>query len=293
MNGTILPIFLVLFSAQIPEADEGHTEAQGIDLEGPYLGQTPPGSTPQSFAPGIVNTEDWGDGGHFSLDMTEFYIFRWRPNNGKRETQAITYRKMNNQWRKIANPREQIPFFAPDGKRLYYKDQYQERTASGWSELKSLGPAFEEIRMMSLAASKSGTLVLDEIGNNGDGLLRYSRIIDGKRELPKPFGPAINSGRWNGHPYIAPDDSYIMWSGEQAGTYGKNDLYISFQKEDGSWGKAINMGDKINTDAEEGAPRVTPDGKYIMFGRSFYPKPPHNDLYWVSAQVIEELRPQK
>ena len=262
-------------------------------LDGPYLGQTPPGSTPQPFAPGIVNTEDWGDGGHFSLDMNEFYIFRWRPNNGKRETQAITYRKVNNQWRKIANPREQIPFFAPDGKRLYYKDQYQERTASGWSDLKSLGPAFEEIRMMSLAASKSGTLVLDEIGNNGDGLLRYSRVIDGKREAPKPFGPEINSGRWNGHPYIAPDDSYIMWSGEQEGTFGKNDLYISFRKEGGTWGKAINMGSTINTDAEEGAPRVTPDGKYIMFGRSFYPKAPHNDLYWVSAQIIEDLRPKE
>ncbi len=262
-------------------------------LEGPYLGQKPPGLTPEPFAPGIVNTEDWGDGGHFSLDMNEFYILRWRPNNGRRETRRVTYRKTNNRWYIVDSPRERTPFFAPDGQTLYYKEQYQERTEDGWSELKSLGPAFEEIGMMSLAVSLDGTVVLDERGNNGDGLLRYSRIIDGKREAPKPFGPEINSGRWNGHPYIAPDASYIIWSGEQADTYGKNDLYISFRKRNGSWGQAINMGDTINTEVEEGGPKVTPDGKYLIFGRSFYPEAPHNDVYWVDAQVIENLRPEE
>ncbi|MCJ8272850.1 MAG: hypothetical protein MJK04_26065, partial [Psychrosphaera sp.] len=28
-------------------------------LTGPYLGQKPPGSTPEIFAPGIVNTEEF------------------------------------------------------------------------------------------------------------------------------------------------------------------------------------------------------------------------------------------
>ncbi len=25
----------------------------------------------------------------------------------------------------------------------------------------------------------------------------------------------INTGTWNAHPYIAPDESYLMWDGEE------------------------------------------------------------------------------
>ena len=41
-------------------------------LKGPYLGQKPPGLSAEPFAPGIVNTEEWGDAGSFSLDMNQF-----------------------------------------------------------------------------------------------------------------------------------------------------------------------------------------------------------------------------
>jgi Tol biopolymer transport system component len=119
---------------------------------------------------------------------------------------------------------------------------------------------------MSLAASANGTLVLDERGSSaGNGTLRYSEIIDGVRQNPKPFGKEINTGKWNAHPYIAPDESYILWDGEREDGFGSNDLFVSFRNKDGTWSEAINLGDKVNTEAEEGGPHITPDGKYLIF----------------------------
>lgn len=266
-------------------------------LEGPYLGQTPPGSTAKPFAPGIVNTEDWGDAGGFSLDMNEFYVTRWRVENEKRETESVTYKRVGDRWHEVAVPDgTRRPFHSPDGKTLHYGAEYRERTADGWSEMKSLGSAFEEIRIMGLTASRKGTLVLDEVGTDGDGVIRYSRLVDGKREEPKPFGKEINTGTWNAHPYIAPDESYIMWDGERESGYGSSDLYISFRQPDGSWGEAINLGDTVNTEAEEGGPKVTPDGKYLFFNRmvpaASGDTDRQSDLFWIDAQIIEALRPK-
>ena len=43
--------------------------------DGPHLGQKPPGSTPEIFAPGIVNREESTDlEGMFGSDMNTFYF---------------------------------------------------------------------------------------------------------------------------------------------------------------------------------------------------------------------------
>lgn len=265
-------------------------------LTGPYLGQEPPGLTAKLFAPDIVSTSAWGDAAKFSLDMNSLYVSRWRVKNGKTERYAVNFEKVNGRWREIADPeRTRLPSFSPDGKTMYIGKHYKTRTSDGWSELKSLGLGFENIRLMSLSASTKNTLVLDEVGTNGNGILRYSRLINGKYEMPKPLSKEINTGTWNAHPFIAPDESYIMWDGERDDGYGSSDLYISFRRQDGTWGEAVNLGDKINTDAEEGGPQVTPDGKYLFFNRMV--KMDNNkgssqsDLFWIDASIIEELRP--
>ncbi|MCK0070872.1 hypothetical protein [Kordiimonas laminariae] len=266
-------------------------------LKGPYLGQTPPGSTAKPFAPGIVNTEKWGDAGSFSPDMNEFYVGRWRHTNKAPEPVNVTFKRVGNGWKMVVVPKDvQRPFHSPDGKTLHYDAKYQERTANGWSGMKSLGPAFEEIQIMGLTASRKGTLVLDERGSSeGDGILRYSRRANGKWEDPKPLPKTINTGTWNAHPFIAPDESYIMWDGERESGFGSSDLYISFREKDGSWGKAINLGGTVNTEAEEGGPRITPDGKYLFFNRMVLRTDGsgerQSDLYWIDASFIKDLKP--
>ncbi|MEW9799165.1 hypothetical protein [Alteromonas sp. CYL-A6] len=265
-------------------------------LKGPYLGQEPPGKTAKPFALGIVNTEHWGDSGRFSPDMNEFHVNRWKHSKDAAEPESVTFRRVGDHWVKtVLPPKTKAPYQSPDGKKQYFGKQFKQLTNEGWSELQSLGPAFEDIRVMSLSESTKGMLVIDEVGSaKGDGIIRYSKLINGKWSPPVAFGKAINTGTWNAHPFIAPDESYIMWNGRRDNGFGSSDIYISFQLQDGSWGEAINLGDKVNTEAEEGGPRVTPDGKFLMFNRMVpkkdNPQASQSDLYWIDASFIESLR---
>ncbi|MEP0392280.1 MAG: hypothetical protein ABJ205_09830 [Erythrobacter sp.] len=290
-------IALLLASLSVCCTNQDQNEAP--ELTGPYLGQEPPGLTPIPFAPGLVTTSAFEDGGVFSRDMDEFYFVRQRPQD--RELETIIFSQEEGRWAMTVREGEDAePFyryFAPDGKTMHFGKLYKERTVDGWSETKSLGPAFEDINIMSLSASSRGTYAIDERREDEDGLLRYSRLIDGVRETPKPFGSEINSGTRNAHPFIAPDESYIIWDGIKDSGFGNVDLYISFRHPDGSWGSAINMGAAINTDAYEAGPKVTPDGKYLFFVRvvGTTDDNPYSDIdiFWVDAQIIENLRPQR
>lgn len=148
---------------------------------------------------------------------------------------------------------------------------------------------------MRLTVSAKGTYVFDAMGQ---GVLRYSQLINGKREDPKLFGKEINSGKLNAHPFIAPDESYILWDGRRENGYGKADIYISFRQLDGSWGEAINLGDKVNTTASENGAHVTPDGKYLFFNRTVGKVKPTDkyedvNMFWVDAKIIDTLKPKE
>ncbi|HBC15102.1 MAG TPA: hypothetical protein DC026_05320, partial [Erythrobacter sp.] len=61
----------------------------------------------------------------------------------------------------------------------------------------------------------------------GDGRIRYSRIVDGERQAPELASAAINTGTWLAHPFIAPDESYLLFDGRREGGYGDSDIYVS------------------------------------------------------------------
>ncbi|QPB81878.1 hypothetical protein CWC22_002200 [Pseudoalteromonas rubra] len=275
-----------------------NSDAQHVfsDLRGPYLGQEPPGLTPKVFAPGIVSTPDWGDAVHFAPDKDVLYVSRWRMNNGQRETASVTFSRVAGGWQKVINTQTgRAPYYAPDGQRVFYGKQYKTRTPDGWSEMKKLGPAFDDIPMMGLKMSLKGTIVFDEFTRDGKGVLRYSKWENGEWQEPRALSTVINTGKWNAHPFIAPDESYVMWDGHREAGFGSADLYISFRQPDGSWGAAINLGEQVNTAAEEGGPQVTPDGKYLFFNRMVKAdgkqSQAQSDLFWVDANIIEALRP--
>ncbi len=266
-----------------------------IETESLYLGQNPPGLTPEPFAPGVITKEGWQVSGVFTPDMQEFYFIR--KNEETKEQVLVTYQYKDNKWQESdVSPRKGTPFISPNGKTMHLGRRYRERTEAGtWSDLKKLDSAFQKIQIMRLTASSKGTYVFDEIGMpDGDGVIRYSELIEGQREGPKAFGKEINTGRMNAHPFIAPDESYLIWDGERDSGFGDSDLYISFRQQNGTWSEAINMGDKINTTGWEAVACVTPDGKYLFFNRNKNPDNYENvDIFWVGAQIIENLRPKE
>lgn len=257
-----------------------------------YLGQNPPGLIPEPFAPELVTTANWEYSGVFSPDLHEFYFLREVVDaEGHREQEFVVFKKMENKWQEeIISSRKGQPFVAPDGKTMHLGNRYLERTDTGWSDLKSLGAPFEKFPMMRLTSSLQGTYFFDEFKKDLTGDIRYSQVVDGIHEEPKLLGEKINKGK-SFHPFIAPDESYLIFDSSREGGYGDSDIYISYRQQDGSWGDPINLGSSINTEAWEASASVTPDGKYLFFNRMVGPKAEGNvDIFWVDAKVIEGLR---
>jgi len=267
---------------------KSHSQDKFSVPAGPYIGQKPPSLTPQVFAPGIISTEHHEWGATFTPDMKEFYFSRKNNKSGK--VSHFVLKSENNRWIESEVEPGMGGSISPDGKVMFFANQYRERIGDGWSELKSLGSAFEDLNIMRLTTSSKGTYVFDEFPKDGHFVLRYSRLINGEREAPKPLSKEINSGKQNVHPFIAPDESYILWDSKRDDGYGDSDIYVSFRQENGSWGPAINLGDKVNTSTSQRGGYVTPDGKYLFFGSP--DSQGNGDLFWVDAQIIEALRPK-
>lgn len=257
-----------------------------------FFGQKPPGLVAEPFSSGTLSSKNRELRGMFAPDMKEFYF---TPSHyAPFLPTVIVFRKEKNNWKKY-----DFHQYGNNDNILYSDTKYIERTDTGWSEVKSLGPRFdrEDWGIMRLSVSDKGTYVFDDYKSND--VIRISRMRDGKREAPTLLNKEINTGKWTAHPFIAPDDSYLIWDSERKDGYGDSDLYISFRQQDGSWGSAINLGNKINTSRSETGAWVTLDGKYLFFDRSEEKVREDGSKYWITkkywvdAKIIENLRPKQ
>lgn len=287
----LVVIFLLSLNACTSEKSE-IKKTDSSTAENLYFGYKPPGLIPEIFVPKKSSSKDWELGNKDSLDMKEFY-FTYTGNNPF-EPAVIVYRQEESYYSVNKYSFNHNP---SDSTILYSRWNYIERTDSGWSKIKSLGAMFdrEDWGIMVMSVSSKGTIVFDDYKSND--VIRISKIKDGKREEPKLLGTEINSGKWTAHPYIAPDESFLIWGSEREEGYGMSDNYISFRQEDGTWGSAINMGDRINSELVENGARLTLDGKYLLFGRSEEKQGEDGNTYWetkdywVDAKIIEQLKP--
>ena len=268
----------------------GGIASNNVNLTDPFLGQQRPGLTAIPFAHGIKPTEGWVLGGDFGPGSDEFYMEN--PNQGGYEAQVIVFRKEGREWKQ----HKFMQIHSTDSNKLYRRNQYIERTATGWSKMKSVGPMFEreDWGIMRVSASAKGTYVFDDYKSND--VIRISTIKDGVRQPPELLGPEINVGEWTAHPNIAPDESYLIWDSEREGGFGDSDIYVSFKQADGTWGKAVNLGSEVNSAQADFSSWITPDGKYLFFWRSAEKTRADgstytdSDKYWVSTEVIEKAR---
>ncbi len=297
VSSLVLALFLTACNTKKQNPKDSDSPAAEIDdsqtIAKPYLGQTPPDSVPIRFAPGVVSTEHYEYSGVFTADMKEFYVIK---DGGKyEEAKLVVFTYEDNQWKEsVVSSWVGQPVFSPDGNTMHLGRRYKERTDTGWSEIKELEAPFKGQLIMRLSSAANGTYYFDTYEEGSpDFPIRYSRLINGKYEEPRALSKAINTGVKNfNHPFIAPDESYLIWDAVREEGYGKSDIYISFKQEDGSWGSAINLGDKINTEAWEASASVTPDGKYLFFNRNMGSDNYENvDVFWVDARIIETLRP--
>ena len=294
---TIIALLLLLPSSESP----GQTRQTDLpDLTGPYLGQNPPGITPELFAPEIFKSEVHG-GFVFSPDGQEVY---W---DLMEEGRNILFMKIeNNQWTKPA----EVPFksrfgtgdatFSPDGEKLFFTSQesieggskeadeniwYVERENDSWGKPKPLGAEVYSYPLhWQLSIAANGNLYFSAGGD-----IYVALPKNGKYDTIRKMGAAINTEHHESTPYIAPDESYMIFS-RFGGDLRYADLFICFKDQQGNWMDAETMGTKINSGMHELCPNVTADGKYLFFNRNFGEK---GDLriFWVSSKIIEKVNP--
>jgi len=119
---------------------------------------------------------------------------------------------------------------------------------------------------------------IDAVSSQASADILYSKFEHGRYSTPVNLGPAINTREVEVCPFIAPDESYLIFSRASGPEPG---YFIAYRLKDGAWSQPIGLKHL------RGGPTsfVSPDGKYVFFG--------YQNGFWAPATVIEELRPKE
>jgi len=120
----------------------------------------------------------------------------------------------------------------------------------------------------SLSLNSDGTeMYLFKKGNTVEptGNIYVSHFVDGKWTELKKLNKNINTSDLEMHASLSPDDSTLYFSSNRKGGYGSLDIYKSKRQKDGTWGKAENLGENINSEFDERSPFLLKDGKTMYF----------------------------
>jgi OOP family OmpA-OmpF porin len=79
--------------------------------------------------------------------------------------------------------------------------------------------------------------------------------------------------------FLAGDMETIVMSVERKDSYGDRDLYVIFLQDDGTWSEPMNLGDQINSAAEESSPFLAADGKTMFFSSKGFSGYGNYDIY--------------
>jgi hypothetical protein len=256
-----------------------HQPGENTGLLGPYLGQEPPGVTPEVFAPGVVSTR----GGHefsctFSADGEEFYFNRgpdvfvayqrgegWTaPVPAHFNTPELDHEPFisgDNRYLYLGSgrPRDDSPPWGPYGIWRF------ERTEEGWGNESFLFPG------MYVTLTEAGDAYLTDIFGVAGGGIGVHRMTEGSYQpLERLQGGAnlMNAA----HPLIAPDGSHMIFDADGG-------LFITLRRGDGGWTEPRRL-EELDTGGELMTASFSHDGRYLFY-YSFH------DIYWVSAEVLD------
>ncbi|MFC1564742.1 TolB family protein [candidate division KSB1 bacterium] len=313
MNRTVyLLFFAVLFMISYCTQNSGFPV-----LSGPYLGQEPPGTTPEVFAPGIISKKGYNDALFCTyIDGKNLFLYTSSPSDAPGGD--IYYRiyatdMKNGTWTKPYlttfhnKPNNDALSLLPDGKTLYFGSRRSlngkgespdgfniwavKRTEEGFSNPRMIGPPLSSDKYdIYPSATSNGTIYFfsERSGGFGKADIYRSRLFDGNYSEVENIGIPVNTENSEIDPFIAPDESYLIYCSRSLDGFGEMDIYITFRREDGSWTDPVNMGDNINTHGNDWIPYVTTDGKYFFFTSN---RSGDDDIYWVDARIIETYKP--
>jgi hypothetical protein len=117
----------------------------------------------------------------------------------------------------------------------------------------------------AVGVSKDGNTLLvhvDRLANPHDIFYSQKNKAGNFGELEE-MGPSINSKSSEMGASLSATGDTLYFASDRPGGYGGFDIYMSFKLPDGTWSKAVNLGEPINTEANENYPYITADGNTL------------------------------
>jgi hypothetical protein len=270
-----------------------------------YLGQDPPGLTPERFGPPeLLANEDWFWHGSpaFSPDGGEMYWCKYHRDGYRLDVQYMQV--VDYEWtetRSVAfntEHGENSPVFSFDGEEVLFVSgrpggfiHKVSRDGDGWTDPEPVSVPIpgDKVHGWQFSMAEDGTLYF-ELWPSGGGTpdLYRSDLVDGEYSDPVRLS-RVNTAYNEFAPFIHPQEEYIIFVSDRPGGHGMHDLYISFGVEGDYWTDSVNMGPEINSDFEDAAPLVSPDGKYFFFNTAKEEDEGYNP-YWVDTGFIGEIK---
>jgi len=236
-----------------------------------YLNEPPPDGIPKLFAKDFVSTGV--DESSFEINKQGDEVIFARAGN------IMIMQKTVSGWSEptlapfSGNNIDGECCFSPAGDKIYFASRrnlpgakgtlntwISEKENDSWSDPFPLKSPFYEQTTHAVSVANSGNIYCS-------GLSVFYRSNDEYSTLSE-----FNGGMKGSHPYIAPDEEYIIFTTPAPGRRDP-DLHISY-RQNNIWTDPVRLNDNINTSHIESNPFVTPDGKYLFFIRKY-------DVYWV------------
>lgn len=202
------------------------------------------------------------------------------------------------------NP-DYCPVISPDGKTLYFTSRRPETTGGGkdekdhkynediyvsyangqsWSKAENMGLNFNsKSHDATVGISADGSTLMIYRGDNGGDLYFASRTADGWGKIKK-FPEGINTRYKESSAIFSPDGSILYFTSDRPGGFGGLDIWIAYQKLDGSWTYPINGGPVLNTQYDEEGVSLNEDGTVLYFSSKGHSSMGGYDVFKTYAQ---------
>jgi WD40-like Beta Propeller Repeat len=266
---------------------------------------------PTIFGKGIISTGDSESHPAFTPDGKTLYFLKNSP--------AFNFWTIcvshfdNGKWSapKVASFSGQYsdadPFITADGSKFFFisnrpvdgdgkaKDLdiwMMTKEGANWTKPVNLGvPLNSKGNEWYPTVAADGTLYFgsDREGGYGQTDLYRSKLIDGEYAKPENLAPPISTAADEYEPFIASDQSFLIFMAERPDGKGRGDLYLSHNR-DGKWTAPVSLGDKINSPAAEYSPKISPDGRYFFWSSARTTIKPAQEKRLSLEQLTEMIR---
>ncbi len=122
----------------------------------------------------------------------------------------------------------------------------------------------------------------------------YTSTFNGKDWTePAPLNKNINTSQfWETAASLSPDGKKLYFASNRDGGFGELDLYVSELDSKGQWGKAVNLGNRINTPGNEDSPFIHFDGVTLYFSSDGHRGLGNSDIFFSELKGGKWTKPE-